>query len=133
MKNFIKKNIVYILVSVIVLLVIICTYFIVEKCTSTNISKLVCTLENEERKDTHLIKYDRSGKLIFDEYSVTLNYESKDEYDRAKQDADSNMFKYKFDDKKLKITHTLLNSDVTDEQWYIQFVKVLETNGYTCK
>ena len=134
MKEFFKKNLVYILLAIIIVLSIVCICFIVDKCCKTKVKTLTCTLKKDNQINKQIIKYDNTGTITDIEYFMIVNYENKDEYEQNKTALkNDSKAKVEFNDKKLTITHTFDREKTDQKQWYVYEVDVFEEAGYTCK
>ena len=140
MVEFIKKNLIYILVGVIIILAVIigvCTCLIINKPSSSKGGSIVCTDAKTNAKQK--INYDEIGKITSREYETTLTYEDKNEYNAIKDYYKTNKMTYKANDKEKTIISTEVVENFKDENekeidvWVVTYQKTLESSGYTCK
>ena len=139
-----KLNLVYI--GIILVLSIICIFFLIDKCLSNKNKKVVCTMEQKEINNviTETITYDKTGRVLDDEYKITVTYEDDNVYNAAKEEIAKNakdyLSEYKYNEKARKITHTYKADYTTKDEdgndvydWYFTHVKTAEKSGYICK
>ena len=141
MVNFVKKNLVYILLGIIIVLVVaigICICLIVNK-PAYNGGKIVCTKTDTGTTNKEIVSYDKTGKLVSREYTTTITYKDDENYEAAKGYYNTTKLKYKTDDKNKSIAVTTEAEPIKNEDgeevvgWYVAYQKTLEANGYTCK
>ena len=137
-----KDKLIYIISAVAVLLLGLSIYLIIDKFTAPSIHKIVCTFEQDGKfKSTYQEKifYDNTGKLVKTESLIKNVYETQKEFELAKEAIDDEVYEYKFYPKnneidQLKTIKEIKNEDGEEaELWYITYINILESQGYTCK
>lgn len=142
-----KKNLIYIILSILLLISISINIYLLVKKESKNNTEYnfyKCSLiekeDGYENKKTSIIKYDNIGRAIFENIEYREKFNNDEEYKMVKEarmNVKENNYEYIDNEHSIvdryEIDHSINDKNIEKFSWVKYIIDEYKKNDYTCK